>query len=125
MFENLQIIFFGIQPSAKVSDKTLERIIYREFGKRADEVNQKLRQVKSDTSNGRNRISAAILKLANKDFDAIENFIKISNNDFRDVISQAEYPEYSNFAFNDISKDKRKELYIKDWKQYSKWLNKN
>jgi hypothetical protein len=125
MFKYFQIMFFGTQPSAKVSDKTLERIIYREFDKRAKEVKQKLRQVKSDTKNGQNRISAAILKLANTDFNAIDNFIEISNNDFRDVISHAEYPQCSKVAFNDISKDKRKQLYLADWKQYSNWLSKN
>jgi hypothetical protein len=123
MFKSLQIIFFGTQPRAKVTDKTLQQIINRDFGNRANEVGQKLQQIKSDTSNGRNRISAAILKPANKNFNALDRLVEISNNDFRDIISEAEYPTYSNFAFTDISKDKKRQLYLTDWKQYSKWLH--
>ena len=51
MFEIILINLFGTQPTAKVTDKTLERIINRDFGNRADEVKQKLKQVISDTKN--------------------------------------------------------------------------
>ncbi len=84
MFEKLQIILFGKQPSAKIDSKTLERIIHREFGNSVSEVKEKLQRVKSDTQKGKNRISTAIIKLAGKDINAIDNFIEISNNDCRD-----------------------------------------
>jgi hypothetical protein len=92
MLEILKIKLFGHEPAAKVTDKMLERIIRRDYGYRATEVKQKLQQVVSDSVNGKNRISAAILKLANKDIKAIDHFIEVSNNDYRDVLSPAEYP---------------------------------
>ena len=67
MFEIILINLIGTQPTAKVTDKTIERIINRDFGNRADEVKQKLKQVISDTKNVKNRIAAAIIKLSNKD----------------------------------------------------------
>ena len=122
MFETLQIIVFGTQPTAKVSQATLERIIHREFGNHANEIRQKLESIKSDTSGGKARILAAILKLSNKDLNAVDYFVGVANSDFRDVILQAEYPRVFNSDFHNIQKDKRKKMYLADWKDYSKWL---
>jgi hypothetical protein len=124
MFDTLRIKLFGRQPFAKVDDKTLERIIHREFGNRASEVKRKLQGVKSDTPKGKNRISAAIIKLAGEDINAIDNFIEISDNDFRDVLARAEYPGCFDLDFDRIKKDKMKQVYFADWKDYSNWLKK-
>lgn len=110
MFEAIRIKFFGSQPAARVTDKILERLIERDFGSKALEVKQKLQRVTSDSHNGKNRISAAILKLSNKDF--------------RDVISQAEYPRCSKLDFDKIEKRNMKAIYLDDWTEYSKWLTK-
>jgi hypothetical protein len=124
MFEIFRIIFLGQEPAAKISDKTLERLIRREFAGRAGEVNQKFQRVNSNTLRGKNRFSAAILKLANKDLDKIDHYISICNNDFRDVVASAEYPERMRFAFNKIAGWKKKQIYLSDWKEYSTWLHK-
>ena len=92
MFETLRIKVFGTQPAATVTDKILEQIIQRDFGNCANEVKQKLKQITSDTHEGKNRISAAIIKLSNKDINVIDHYIDMTKNDFRDVISRAEYP---------------------------------
>jgi len=123
MFETLRIILFGRQPFAKVDSKTLERIIRREFGDRANEVKRKLQGVASSTPNDKNRISAAILKLADKDLGAVDKFIEINNNDFRDVLARAEYPRCSDLGFGELNKKKMKQVYLADWKDYSDWLN--
>lgn len=115
MFEAIRIRIFGIQPSAKVTDKTLEHLIQREFGSKADDVKQKLQQVTSDTRGGKNRISAAILKLSNKDFNSIDYYINISKNDFRDVIFQAEYAKCAKLDFNKMAKQMMKRIYLEDW----------
>jgi hypothetical protein len=125
MFETLRIRLFKRQPIAKVDSKTLERIINREFDGRANEVKQKLQEVKISTLNGKNRISAAIIKLANKDINAIDNLIEISNADFRDILVKAEYPRCFDFGFGQIGKNKMKQMYFADWKDYSNWLNKS
>jgi len=123
MFEILKIKLFGHEPTAKVTNEMLERIIRRDYGNRATEVKQKLQQVVGDSLNSKNRISAAILKLANRDIKAIDHFIEVCNIDFRDVLSAAEYPGYSKVGFGNISTSMKKQLYISDWKQYSAWLN--
>ena len=124
MFEELRIILFGRQPFAKVDGNTLERIIHREFGNRANDVKQKLFGIRENTPKNRNRVSAAIIKLADKDINAIDNFIEISNNDFRDVLARAEYPRCFGLAFDETDKNKIKQIYLADWKDYSNWLNK-
>jgi hypothetical protein len=124
MFETLRIKIFGTQPAAKVTDKALEQLIQRDFGIKAVEVKQKLTLVNSDTHGGKNRISAAIIKLSNRDINAIDYYIEISKNDFRDVISQAEYPRCSKFDFSEIKKQNTKQIYLEDWNEYWNWMTK-
>jgi hypothetical protein len=123
MFETIRIKLLGTQPAAKVTDQLLERIIHRDFGNSSDEVKQKLREVISDSQNGKNRISAAIIKLSNKDIKAIDHYIAMSNNDSRDVISQAEYPRCSKLGFDEMEEHNMKLIYLSDWIEYSKWIN--
>ena len=122
MFEALRIRIFGTQPVAKVSDNTLERLIQREFDSLSNEVKQRFKQLNSDTHNGKNRLSAAILKLSNKDLSAIDFYIGMSNNDFRDVIYRAEYPRSFKFGFGEM-KENKKRIYLDDWTEYNKWIN--
>lgn len=123
MFEKIRIILFGEQPTIKVTDKMLERIIQRDFGTQIDLVKLKLEKVSGDTRNGKNRISAAILKLANKDINLIDKYIETSINDFRDVISLAEYPRCDKFGFDVFKDQNKKRIFLDDWNEYSDWLN--
>jgi hypothetical protein len=126
MFETLQIILFGKQPYAKISSQSLEKLILREFGSHANEVKKKLQRVLSSSEKEKCRISAAIIKLANKDISAIDGLIEISNNDFRDVITRAEYPKDFDLGFDgyeELSKRQIKQIYLSDWKNYSNWIN--
>lgn len=124
MFEILKIKLFGQEPVAKITNEMLERVIRRDYGERATEVKKKLQQVVSDNLNGKNRISAAVLKLANRDFNAIDHFIEVSKNDYRDVLARAEYPGCFKVGFANISTTMKRQLYISDWKEYAAWLNK-
>lgn len=119
MFEILRIILLGNQPIAKVDTRTLERILKRDFGNRANEAKQKLQSVNSSS----NRILAAIIKLADKDFDKLDHYIDACNTDFRDILLLAEYPRCAKLGF-EITKN-IKLIYLKDWIEYSRWLNKN
>jgi hypothetical protein len=123
MFEVLRIRIFGTQPAAKISDKILDRLIRRDIGDHADNVKLKLSQIANDTHNGKNRISAAIIKLSNRDFKAIDYYIEMSKNDFRDLISQAEYPRCSKLGFGEMDDQNMKRIYLNDWIDYSKWIN--
>lgn len=123
MFEEFRIKYLGIQPAAKVTTNQLERLIAREFPKHIDEVTLNFYKVKGDNPNGINRISAAILKLANKDLSSINHYIEMANADSRDVLSQAEYPRCSKLGFDDFDKKRMKRIYLDDWREYSNWLN--
>jgi hypothetical protein len=124
MFELIQIQFFGKQPTAKVSRQLLKRIICREFRGYENDVEQKLNSVTSDTLKGKYRISAAIMKLANKDFDSMDELIKISNNDCRDILARAEYPRNYEIGFEELTKAEMKRIYFADWNEYTNWLKK-
>ena len=124
MFETLRIILFGRQPFANIDDKTLERIIFREFDNRASEVKQKLKRVVISKPKNKCRVSAAIIKLADKDINAIDKFIEVSNNDFRDVLARAEYPRCFDLGFGKLAKNRMRQIYSADWKDYSNWLKK-
>ena len=123
MLETIRIKLFGIQPVAKISNARLERLIQREFGNQADLVSRQLKQVVSETNAGKNRISAAIIKLSDKNITAIDHLIEQSKNDYRDLISQAEYPKCSELDFTDMDKQNMKIIYLDDWTEYLKWLN--
>jgi septum formation topological specificity factor MinE len=123
MLETLRIKIFGHQPVAKVSDELLDKVINREYGNQADIVRQKLELVISDSGDGKNRISAAIIRLANKDINVIDHYVSVANNDYRDVLSQAEYPRCSKISFQKMGEQDIKSTYIDDWKEYSNWLN--
>jgi hypothetical protein len=112
------------QPIPEISNSILDVIIERDFGKNSIEVKIKLNRVKSDTESGKNRISAAILKLANGNINSIDNFIQLANSDFRVLISQAEYPRCAELEFEDLEKPEIWEIYMEDWKEYTEWLNK-
>ena len=115
MFEILRIKLFGTEPAAKITDRKLEQLIHRDFGKHEDEVKQKLEHLN-------NRIAAAILKLSNKDINSMDHFIEVSNDDYRDVLSSAEYPRYGNMIFGQLNKKDRKRIILEDWQEYSEWL---
>ncbi len=112
------------QPVAKISDTELEKLIDREFPENSDLVKRKLIEIKGDSRNGQNRIGAAILKLANSDLNEIDYLIKKANEDFRDIVSQAEYPRASKFGFEERSDNELKADYLNDWNEYSEWKNK-
>lgn len=122
MIETLRIKLFGIQPAARISSEQIDKLIYREFNDSHDEVRMKLNQIHSDTQNGKNRISAAVLKLAQGDLGKIDSLVEAAINDFRDIVSKAEYPRNSKHGFDDIDKKIIKREYLADWKDYSSWI---
>jgi hypothetical protein len=112
------------QPAAKISDELLDNLIRREFPNDIAEVKQKLDTIVSDSQTGKNRFSAAVLKLANGDKTKIDLLVEKCNYDFRDIVAMAEYPKNLDTGFDEIAADKTKEIYDKDWSQYADWLNK-
>jgi hypothetical protein len=115
------------QPVAEISKEILEKLIRRDFPESYEIVKQKLDLIKSESLNGQNRLSAAVLKLSNGNFSKIDLCIKMCNSDYRDVISQAEYPRVSKVGFiemEEIKPSELKEYYLEDWTEYTNWINK-
>lgn len=124
MFEKLRIRLFGDQPTPNITDKVLDRLIRREFPKNVQEVKKKLDLIESDSKKGKNRFSAAVLRLSGGDLSKIDTYVEMCNYDFRDVIMQAEYRRISQTAFDDTNINEEKEKYLGDWTDYLTWLSK-
>ena len=124
MFDLLKIKLFGHQPVAKISDQLLDTLIDRDFKSNAAIVKTKLNSIDSDSQAGKNRIAASILKLADKNFDALDKLIEKANNDSRDILMCSEYPRCAKLGFDDLDDKQMKQIYINDFTQYSNWLNK-
>ncbi|WP_179016880.1 hypothetical protein [Winogradskyella forsetii] len=99
-------------------------MISREFPNDKEVVKTKLEKIKSDSQNGKNRISASILKLADKDVNKIDFLVRRANEDFRDIVSEAEYPRASSYGFGERDDDESKDDYLEDWEEYSTWKEK-
>ena len=113
----------GDQPIAKISDEELDFIISRDFISNINLVKQKLNKIRNDSKSGKNRISASVLKLANKELDKIDEIIEKANEDFRDIICEAEYPRVYKYGFDEPNEEQLKVDYLKDWKEYLEWKN--
>jgi len=118
------ILTKGEQPVATISDEELDFLTSREFPNEKETVKTKLDKIKSDSQNGKNRISAAVLKLADKNLSRIDILVKRANEDFRDIISKAEYPRASSYDFGERNEEESKDDYLRDWDEYSTWKEK-
>lgn len=124
MNEKELILTKGEQPVAKISDEDLDFLIGREFPNDKETVKTKLDKIKSDSQNGKNRISASVLKLADKNLSRIDILVKRANEDFRDIVSKAEYPRASSYDFGERDEEESKDDYLRDWDEYSTWKEK-
>jgi len=122
MFDLLKIKLFGHQPVAKISDQLLNTLIERDFKSNAALVRTKLSTLKGDSTAGKNRIAAGVLKLADKNFDALDELIKKANEDSRDIMMWAEYPRCAKIGFDELDKKQMKQIYLDDFIELSKWL---
>ena len=124
MNEKKLILNFGKQPVAKITDDQLNFLIHREFPNNIELIEKKLDKIKSDSKQGKNRISAAVLRIANKELEKIDFLIKKANEDFRDIVAEAEYPKSLSYGFGKRNENERKDDYLKDWEDYSDWKTK-
>jgi hypothetical protein len=122
MFELLKIKLFGHQPVAKISDQMLDALIERDFKSKAAIVRTKLNNIESESKAGQNRIAAGILKLVNKNFDALDELIEKANTDSRDILMWAEYPRCAKIGFDELGKKQMKQVYLDDFIEFSNWL---
>lgn len=122
MFDLLRIKLFGQQPVAKISDQLLGALIERDFKSKEAIVRTKFNNIDSDSKAGQNRIAAGILKLADKNFDALDKLIEKANTDSRDILMWAEYPGCAKVGFDELDKKQMKQIYLDDFIAFSNWL---
>lgn len=72
----------------------------------------------------RDRVHAAVLKLAGGNIERLRQLTEIAKVDFRDVIAPAEYPRYLN-ARNPsaLSAPEQQAIFDADWAEYRAWLS--
>ena len=122
MFDLLKIKLFGHQPAAKISDQLLDTLIERDFKSNSAVVKTKFKNIDSDSKAGQNRIAASILKLADKNFDALDKLIEKANTDSRDILMWAEYPGCAKLGFDELDDKQMKQIYFDDFIEFSNWL---
>ena len=115
------------QPIPDVTEKDVERIVCRDF---PGEPYETVMAVLSEYSRGRfprecSRVQLAALKLAQGNLDRLRLHIGNAEQDYRDVLAAAEYPEYMrvpSFRVSGLSRKEQLRIVKSDWDQYQKWL---
>lgn len=68
------------------------------------------------------RVRLAIVKLASNSLDKIIEYTYVAKQDYRDILSWAEYPRQSEH-WSLKNKDKKQQLIKEDLEEYQQWLN--
>lgn len=115
------------QPHPDVTAADVDRIARRDFpADRIDDVHQMLGEYGSEDWHPEiDRVRMAILKLAAGNLEELRAQVGIAKRDFRDVLSEAEYPLYTKkwFRIDKLPPDEQQKIIDADWKQYQAWLN--
>jgi hypothetical protein len=113
------------QPVPDVTDEDVRRIALRDFGEAQVAIVLSILEEfgKQEWNRPSARVRLAILKLANGDLDRLLDETKTAIDDYRDVLSAAEYPRYSReIGFGDVSDGAKQAVMEDDWRQYRDWL---
>ena len=115
------------QPHPDVTAADIERLVRRDFApEHVDHVLSVLDEYGTeDWHREPERVRAAVLKLAAGSLEQLRMHIAAAKMDFRDVLSDAEYPLYTKrwFHIDKLSEDERQRIIDSDWKQYQDWFN--
>jgi hypothetical protein len=114
------------QPTPTVTDADVERIVRREF-EEADvaAVLGILAEYGTEAHEPESaRVRLAALKEARGDLDRLRQQVSSAKMDYRDVLSEAEYPLASRKwgRMKGMTDTERQAIYDADWHQYQKWL---
>ncbi len=116
----------GSQPHPTVTQADLERVVRRDFpADRESEVLAMLNEYGTEAWHSeRERVCAAILKLAAGSLEQLRVQVEAAKADYREVLGLAEYPGYGKhwFRMDRLSGDERQRIIEADWKQYQDWF---
>jgi len=111
------------QPIPDVGVKDVNRISHRDYPSAANEALAILSRYGAEPYHQESaRVQVAILKLAGGSFEKLHSMTSIACDDFRDVLSWAEYPEYSKRAIHKFTLEEKRRIIEADWKQYYDWI---
>ncbi len=115
------------QPHANVTSADIERLVRRDFtAECVDEVFAMLNEYGGeDWHSEPDRVRAATLKLAKGEIKELRRHIQAAKMDYRDVLSEAEYPGYTKhwFHIDKLAPDEKQRIIDADWKQYQDWFS--
>ncbi len=108
----------------KVTEEDIRRLLLREFGE-AD-YKEALSIISKKSHREGNRLKAACIKLANKKIDSLEHQASESAGYYREMISEAEYPNYMKkwSSASKLSDEDYNKLVERDAEQYLAWFQK-
>jgi hypothetical protein len=114
------------QPIPNVTRKDIERVVGRDFpANQTNLVFSLLSQYGTENWHHEQvRVQIAVLKLAAGNLKRLRSALETACADYRDVLAQAEYPEYFQYVdpSSDTSQDEVQRIIDADWNQYSEWL---
>lgn len=113
------------QPTPEVIDADVDRIVRRDFPpEEVAAVHAALAEYgKQKWHNEVPRVRVAILKLANGHLDKLPRIIRTAAEDYRDVLSMAEYPAYfTGVSPAEPDEAKQAPAISADWTQYRRWF---
>jgi len=120
-----EVVAVSPQRTPTVTSEDINRIACREFPSDSFRILGILREYGvEEWHREANRVRLAVLKLAAGDVDRLRSAIETAKQDYRDVLSAAEYPEYSRSIGStaSVSEAERERIIDADWKQYTEWL---
>ena len=123
---SLRYFFRMQQPAAKVTPGDIERIVRRDFPPADHTVVFAMLAEHGalEWQGERERVQAAILKLAAGDLVRLRQEVNEATCDYRDVLAPAEYPLYYRKISpgKSVSKVDKQAIIEADWKQYQEWF---
>jgi hypothetical protein len=111
------------QPIPRIKLEGVERVVRRDYSEtQFDSVMAVLSGYESKRD--RSRVLLATLKLANGNLNALRKHIGTALQDFRDVLTPAEYPEYWRRRSSglEMAGKERDRIIDSAWEQYEVWL---
>jgi len=112
------------QPTPTVSQADVERVAKREFP--ADMLPEIMETLEMYIAPEPYRVQLAVMKLANGKFGELKRYVRIANEDWRDVLGLAEYPLATQnlLRWDELTRKELQKIIDADWLQYSDWLHK-
>ena len=127
LFTPLRRARFQSQPTPKVTADDASRIIRRDFPAESfAAVAAILSEYGSEKwQREQDRVLLAALKMSDGDLDMLRTQVRAAKLDYRDVLSAAEYPEYTKtgvFRVGKLPLKEQRRIIDSDWRQYHQWL---